>query len=184
MTERIDAFLERLGHLDVASLSALALAPVDEAEHDRLLDRVDAAAESAGRLDELDEAADRAQDALITALSRAAWDPTWFGPTLSPSLGWAEDRARLIGAAEDAAMAAVVADLAPDEAADLARPFELLASMSRPTLSVQGRSRATRQRNRWIWLGAVLMLVAVGFQQIYDLAWEIIREVWRSPWLI
>src|SRR6185295_17265522 len=102
---------------------------IDLAEHDRLLDAADAAALAAGRLDELDEAADRANEAIVRALSGRSYDPTWFGLNWGRTLGRVEDRAQLIGAVEDAAIAAVVADLVPSTADALAAPFERLAGM-------------------------------------------------------
>jgi len=171
VSEQAAAFLVRLARLSAANLGTLVLAPVDQREHDDLLHRVDAAAAAAGRLDELDEAADRAQALIIAAMARAAYQPTWFGPNWMASLGRAEDQARLIGAVEDAAIAAVVADLVPDEAAALAQPFELIAAMAgtapRPSaIALRDPRRLT------IWAGAMALVAIMAFVAVSELVWE------------
>jgi hypothetical protein len=76
-------------------------------------------------------APDRARQALIQAFSFRAYEPTWFGLNWGRSLGRADDRARLLAAVEDAAVAAVVADLLPeDDVVALREPFERVASMA------------------------------------------------------
>lgn len=143
MTDRIDGFLRRLGRLNLDDLTVLALGPVDIEERDRLLDGIDAAARAAGRLDEVDEAADRADDFMFARFSDRGFEPTWLGVTWGRSVGRVEDRTRLIQAVEDAAMAAVVADLAPADAARLSEPFELLATMAGAAPAGPPRSRRT-----------------------------------------
>jgi hypothetical protein len=130
MTDRIEGFLRRIERLSVDDLTMLVLGPVDVEDRDRLLDRIDDAARGAGRLDEVDDAADRVRDAMVRAFSARGLEPTWFGLNWGRSMGRPEDRALLIQALEDAAMAAVVADLVPDEAAALSERFELIASMA------------------------------------------------------
>jgi len=163
MSVRIDAFLARLDRLSIDDLQVLALPPAHPDERDALLDRADAAARAAGRLAELEDAADRANEAIVTALSARGYEPTWFGLNWGRALARSEDRAALVQAVEDAAIAAVVADLVPEDAAALAEPFELVASMAGTAPAVNPTS--TRHRNvvRAAWVfGAFGLLFAAG----------------------
>jgi hypothetical protein len=129
--DRIAAFLETLSRLAVDDLAVLALPEPDPNERTALRGRAEAAAERAGRLQEVRVAPDRARQALIQAFSFRAYEPTWFGLNWGRSLGRADDRARLLAAVEDAAVAAVVADLLPeDDVVALREPFERVASMA------------------------------------------------------
>ena len=177
MSERIDAFLARLERLSIDDLQVLALPPADPGERSALLERVDASARAAGRLDELDEAADRANAAIIGALSQRGYEPTWFGLNWGRALARSEDRAALVEAVEDAAVAAVVADLVPDDAAALAEPFELVASMAGTAPAVNPTSSAHRNPVRAAWVfGAFELLFAAGIA-LTDLVAEIVRNV-------
>jgi hypothetical protein len=118
-SERTRSCLERLDRLGVDDLSVLALAPSDPSELDRLRERAELTAEDAGRLGELDEAVIRARELVVHAFSFRGLEPTWFGLNWGRALSRADDRARLLAAVEDAAMATVVEDLLPDEAADV-----------------------------------------------------------------
>jgi hypothetical protein len=180
MTDHAAAFFDRLDHLSVVDLGLLALAPVDQPEHDRLLDRIDAAAEASGRMDELDDAADRARDAIVAGLGRATYQPTWFGPNWMPSLGRAEDQARMIGAVEDAAMAAVVADLVPDDAATLAQPFELLASMAGTGPQPRAITGPQDARRLVIWTGGIVLVAIMAFVAVSQLVSDIYEAIPRS----
>jgi hypothetical protein len=157
----IDAFLVRLDHLSVDDLAMVALGPVNAEERDRLLDEIDEAAAAAGRLDEDDDAADRAVDVLVRAFSVRSLEPTRFGLNWGRSLGRPEDRATLFQAVGDAAMAAVVADLVPDAAAALSEPFEIATSMTGAAPSVGPRSNRRGGANvvRALWLIAALLVV-------------------------
>lgn len=129
--DRVGAFLETLERLNVDDLAMLALPEPDPAERSALVQRAESAAEAAGRYDEVRAAPGRAREALVQAFSFRAYDPTWFGLNWGRSLGRADDRARLVAAVEDAAVAAVVADLLPeDDIATLREPFERVASMA------------------------------------------------------
>jgi hypothetical protein len=129
--DRVGAFLETLERLAVDDLAMLALPEPDPDERAALLARAEAAAEEAGRFDEVRAAPKRAREALVQAFSFRGYDPTWFGLNWGRSLGRADDRARLVAAVEDAAVAAVVADLLPeDDVATLREPFERVASMA------------------------------------------------------
>ena len=147
--DRVGTFLEALDRLTVDDLAVLALPEPDPAERTALLERAESAAEEAGRHDEVRDAPRRAREALVQAFSFRGYDPTWFGLNWGRSLGRADDRARLVAAVEDAAVAAVVADLLPeDDVAKLREPFERIASMAgtapaaNPLIEGPGRRRA------------------------------------------
>ena len=125
-----DGFLAELGRYSVDDLAMVALPEPDPEERAGLLQRAVDAADEAGRRDELATAPARAREQLFRAWSRRGYEPTWFGLNWGRSLGRADDRARLVAAVEDAAVAAVVADLLPDEAAALREPFEIATSMA------------------------------------------------------
>jgi hypothetical protein len=173
MTERIDAFLARLEQLSIDDLQVLSLPRADPDARDELLDRVDAAARAAGRLDELDDAADRARAVIVNELSFRGLEPTWFGLNWGRALARSEDRATLVEAVEDAAIAAVVADLVPEEAAALAERFELVASMAGAAPATNPSSATHRNVVRAAWLvGAAGLLLGAGIvltQLVVDL---------------
>jgi hypothetical protein len=130
-TDRLAPFLERLSHLAIDDLAMLALPEPDGEARRALLQRALDAAVAAGRGDDARAAPGRARDAIVRAYSFRAYDATWFGLNWGRSMGRADDRARLIAAIEDAAVAEVVADLLPaDDVAALREPFELAASMA------------------------------------------------------
>jgi hypothetical protein len=163
MSVRIDAFLDGLRRLNVDDLLVLSVEPMDRAVHDRLLDEADAAAVAAGRRDELAEAADRARDQVVRAIAFRGYEPTWFGLNWGRSLGRADDRAALIGAVEDAAIASVVADLAPDTADALRAPFELVVSMAGSSPLTNPSSTTHRNTVRVVWVLAALgLLIGAG----------------------
>jgi hypothetical protein len=145
---RLEAYLAELGRLSVDDLSMLSLPEPDPDERARLLQAaVDAAAE-AGRRETLAEAPGKARDRLFRAYAFRAYEPTWFGLNWGRSLGRADDRARLVAAVEDAAVAAVVGDLLPeDDVAALREPFEIAASMAgaAPDTNPSTRGEARRR---------------------------------------
>jgi hypothetical protein len=159
--DRTAAFLETLSRLNVDDLAVLALPEPDPDERTALLARAITSAEEAGRLDEVRAAPGRAREIIVQAFSFRAYDPTWFGLNWGRSLGRADDRARLLAAVEDAAIAAVVADVMPvDDVAALREPFERIASMAgtapaaNPLIQGPNRRRAV--------VGAVFVLGAAG----------------------
>lgn len=177
MTERIDAFLARLERVSIDDLQVLALQPADVDERDALLDQVDAAARAAGRLDELDDAADLANEAIVRELAFRGYEPTWLGLNWGRSMARTEDRAALIQAVEDAAMAAVVADLVPEHAAALAEPFELVASMTGTAPAVNPTSASHRNVVRTAWVFAAFGLVAAVGVAVTELVAEVVSQV-------
>jgi hypothetical protein len=129
--DRIEAFLAELGRLSIDDLAMVALPEPDPDERAGLLQRAVDAAHTADRRDELAAAPARARDQLFRAWSRRGYDPTWFGLNWGRSLGRADDRARLVAAVEDAAVAAVVVDLlSEDDIGALREPFEIASSMA------------------------------------------------------
>lgn len=129
--DRLAPFLDRLSHLAIDDLAMLALPEPDPEARRALLQRALDAAVSSGRGDEARTAPGRARDAIVRAYSFRGYDATWFGLNWGRSIGRADDRARLIAAIEDAALAEMVADLLPlDDVAALREPFELAASMT------------------------------------------------------
>jgi hypothetical protein len=118
-SDPLASFLRELGRLSVDDLAMVALPEPDPDERAGLLQRAVDAAGAAGRREALAVAPGRARDA------------TWFGLNWGRSLGRADDRARLVAAVEDAAVASIVADLlSADDIAALREPFEIAASMA------------------------------------------------------
>jgi hypothetical protein len=130
-SDPLASFLRELGRLSVDDLAMVALPEPDPDERAGLLQRAVDAAGAAGRREALAVAPGRARDALFRSYSRRGYDPTWFGLNWGRSLGRADDRARLVAAVEDAAVASIVADLlSADDIAALREPFEIAASMA------------------------------------------------------
>ena len=140
-------FLRELGLLSIDDLAMVALPEPDPDERAALLQRAVDAADAAGRRELLASAPARARDSLFRAYSRRGYDPTWFGLNWGRSLGRADDRARLVAAVEDAAVAAVVADLLPaDDVAALREPYEIAASMAGAGPDTNPSTRGLRRR--------------------------------------
>jgi hypothetical protein len=126
----LDAYLAELERLSVDDLSMVALPEPDPDERAALLQKAVDSAAAAGRREALAGAPGRAREKLFRAYAFRAYEPTWFGLNWGRSLGRADDRARLIAAVEDAAVAAVVADLLPEEdVAALREPYDIARSM-------------------------------------------------------
>jgi len=130
-TDALAAFLAELGRYSVDDLAMVALPEPDPDERAALLQRAVDAAHAADRREELAMAPARAREQLFRAWSRRGYEPTWFGLTWGRSLGRADDRARLVAAVEDAAVAAVMADLlSPEDVGALREPFDIATSMA------------------------------------------------------
>jgi hypothetical protein len=131
---RLEAFIARLQRLDLEDLRLVALPLPDPRERAALLKNVDLVAAEAGRTALVDDARQRARDAVVTAYNRHAYDPTWAGLNWGRSLGTTRDRLGLVVAVVDAAIAAVLSDLLDEEtAASLSEPFEHAAGMAGST---------------------------------------------------
>jgi hypothetical protein len=174
--DRVRLFLERLDRLSVDDLSVLALAPSDPSELDRLREQAELVAEAAGRRSQLAAAVRQAHQLVVQAFSFRGLEPTWFGLNWGRALSRADDRARLLAAVEDAAMAAVVEDLLPDEAAGLADPFELAASMRGSAPTSNPASSVHRNAVRVAWVVGAFGWLAFGAQLLIDLVAEILSE--------
>ena len=159
--DRVGAFLKALERLAVDDLAVLALPESDPDERIDLLARAITAAEQAGRLDEVRAAPGRAREAVIQAFAFRAYDPTWFGLNWGRSLGRADDRARLLAAVEDAAVAAVVADLLPeDDVVALREPFERISSMAGTAPAANPQIEGAVRRRALV--GTIFVLSAMG----------------------
>ena len=159
--DRVRAFLQALERLAVDDLGVLALPEPDPDERTALLARAITVAEEAGRLDEVRAAPGRAREVIVNAFAFRAYDPTWFGLNWGRSLGRSDDRARLLAAVEDAAVAAVVADLlSEDDVAALREPFERIASMVGTAPAANPQIQGSNRRRAVI--GAVFVLGAAG----------------------
>jgi hypothetical protein len=131
LADPLQAFLAELGRFSVDDLAMVALPEPDPDERAALLQRAVDAAHAADRREELAMAPARAREQLFRAWSRRGYEPTWFGLNWGRSLGRADDRARLVAAVEDAAVAAVMADLlSPEDVGALREPFEIATSMA------------------------------------------------------
>jgi hypothetical protein len=160
-TDPLEAFLAELGRLNIDDLLMIALPEPDPEERAGLLQRAVDAAHAADRREALAVAPIKARDQLFRAWSRRGIDPTWFGLNWGRSLGRADDRARLIAAVEDAAVAAVVADVLPEEdVAALREPFEIARSMKGAAPAANPIIRGTGPQRGLV--SAVLALGIVG----------------------
>jgi hypothetical protein len=130
MTERLDAFLEALSRRNLDDLGVVALSEPDPTARGALLRRATAAAAAAGadRLAEVRAVPDRVQAIAFRSFAFRGYEPTWFGLNWGRSIGRADDRARLVAAVEDAA----VADVGPTSCRPtILRPFENRSSSRR-----------------------------------------------------
>jgi len=130
--DRLALFLEVVDRLNLDDLGMTALAEPDEAGRAEIFARATQAAGRAGpdRLAELHATPDRIRRHMLVAYNRRGIEPSWFGLIWGRSIGRAGDRATLISAIEDAAVAAIADDLLPaDDLATLREPLALIASM-------------------------------------------------------
>ena len=130
-TDRLDAFLHELDRANLADLEVLALPEPDPELRAGLLERVAAAAASAG-LGAVDVNGTRAgvRELMLRRLSGDTYRPMWAGLNWVASPMRTDDRIRLMVAVEDAAVAALLEDrLAPEDLAALRAPFAIASSM-------------------------------------------------------
>jgi len=114
---RMDDLLERMSRVD---LQVVVVAPPD-ATRVAARDRARAAAAAAGRAILFDEAAAAAREATLRAFARGGFSGTWAANDWSISVANANDRAAAAAAFEEAAMAAVVEDLADEDTLEVLR---------------------------------------------------------------
>jgi hypothetical protein len=127
--DRLDAFLHELDRTKLADLEVLALPEPDPDGRAALLARV---AEAAAQPDAVDVEGTRigVRELMLRRLSGDGFRPTWAGLNWVASPMRIEDRARLIVAVEDAAVAALLEDrLDPDDVAALGEPYAIASSM-------------------------------------------------------
>jgi hypothetical protein len=166
---RVAALLSSLEHLGIDDLSRLALPPGDRGDRAEARKRALAATDEAGLRSMADDAARDAGELVIRAFATNQYQPTWAGPQWGRSLGSARDRTNLIAAVEDAALAAVAADVArADDVAALAEPFQTLASMrgTYPELSLPGALASQVPFGPLgiaVMLGVAFLIGGVGF---------------------
>jgi hypothetical protein len=114
---RVEALMERLRRVD---LQVVVVGPPD-ATRLAARDRARALAIAARRTDLFDAASTAARDATLRAFARAGFSGTWAATEMSASVTRANDRVAAAAAFEEAAMAAVVEDLADDDTLDVLR---------------------------------------------------------------
>jgi hypothetical protein len=162
MTDRLAPFLEQLYRRNLDDLGMIALPEPDPAVRSELLARATAAATAAGpdRLAELRAVPDRVGELAFRSFSFRGYEPSWFGLMWGRSIGRAGDRARLVAAVEDAAVAEVVADLLPaDDLAALREPFVIATSRAgaAPGVNPTFTSRRVAGAIAGAWIVAVLL---------------------------
>jgi hypothetical protein len=163
--DRLAPFLAELDRLNLDDLAMVALPEPDAAARADLLQQALDAAAAAGpeRLEEVRAAPARARDTLVGAYSRRGYDPSWFGLMWGRSIGRADDRARLIAAVEDAAVAEIVADLLPDDAvAALCEGFALASSLPGTAPSPNPRLGSRPAAGAVAAIGVVTWLIGIG----------------------
>lgn len=114
---RVEAVLERLQRVD------LQVMVVSRPDATRLAarDLARTVAIAAGRGDIFDEAAAAAREATLRTFAHAGFSGTWAATEMSASVANADDRIAAAAAFEEAAMAAVVEDLADADTLDVLR---------------------------------------------------------------
>ncbi len=147
----LDTVLSRLDTVSITDMEVLSLPAPDPAERRALLERVAAAARDArpSRAVAVDDARRVVRDEMLRRLSSAGFQASFAGVTWAASPARAADRARLVVAVEDAAVADVLDDLlGDDDLAALRARFDIVASMAGtgrsgvPNLGPNGASAA------------------------------------------
>jgi hypothetical protein len=175
-------FLDRLVGLSIDDLSALALPQPDLSAHDDLVDRVYDIAEDGARIDDVERAAEAAKDYIVVAFARRGFDPTWFGLNWGRSLSRSNDRAVLMLAVVDAAVAAAAGDLLTEgDAAALSEPFELAASMTGTATSANpSAGRISPIVVRIAWVVGAFGWVVLSAQMVFELVEDIVRQIYDN----
>jgi hypothetical protein len=128
---RVEAVLERLGHVD---LGLVVVAPPDVSRLEARA-RARSAAVAAGRSALLDEAVTTARDATLRIFARSAFSGTWAATEMAASVTNANDRVAAAAALEEAVTAAAVEDLVDPDTVETLRATweELTRSTGLPT---------------------------------------------------
>jgi hypothetical protein len=169
--ERLARLFVEFDRLTPDELGRIGLGGWETAEHDALLDAVDAAVAATGREALAAEARELARDAVLRRYSAGTLHPTWISLNWGISQGRVDDRVAIVEVLSDAAAATVVADvLDPDVLDALVLPAEdvvamaggmvsegaLGRQMARPDDPELGPSRSGRR-------GRLLLVGLVGF---------------------
>jgi hypothetical protein len=148
---RVEAFFARLDRLGNDGIGQTPVPAADRVRRGEVRDAATAAAIAAGRGQLLEESRRAARELALRRFGSRVFRPTWVGLNWGQSLGTVEDRVAIAEIFDDAATAAVVADIAePEIAADLLSGLEALESTSPGPpeqsleLALQTRSRFTR----------------------------------------
>jgi hypothetical protein len=163
--DRLALFLQVLDRLSLDDLGMTALPEPDDAARAERFERAMTAARLAGpdRPAELEATPRRIREHLLAGYNVLGFQPSWFGVIWARSIGRADNRAYLIAAIEDAAIAAVADDLLPaDDLAALREPFVLAASMRGTAPSINPRIELPRQAAPFIAAALVVSLLLVG----------------------
>ena len=113
--ERLEALFEQVDRLTPDELGRIGVERMDPEERAGLLHEVASAARRSGRSALLQEARTLARETMLERFSSGGFNPTWVGLNWGVSQGTVEGRVGIIESVEDAAAAAVVADVAdPD----------------------------------------------------------------------
>ena len=163
--DRLALFLQVLDRLSLDDLGMTALPEPDDAARSERFERAIAAAGRAGpdRLAELEATPGRIREHLLAGYNVLGFQPSWFGVMWARSIGRADDRAHLISAIEDAAIAAVADDLlTADDLTALREPFVLAASMRGTAPSINPRIELPNQAVALVALLLVVCVLVVG----------------------
>jgi hypothetical protein len=162
---RLEELFTSFDRLTPFELERVGLRRRDEAARAALLRDVVQAADAAGRTVLLEEARTRARDTVFRRYDAGGLHPTWGGLNWGISQGTIEDRVAIVEALEDAAAAAVVADLVtPDVVEALTLDAGLVVDMASGEASEGALARQTAPpaaglrdtRGRWVVAGAAM----------------------------
>jgi hypothetical protein len=173
---RLEALFSTFDRLTPDDLARVGLRRADDEELEELLDAVDAAAGSVGRQRLVDEARERAREAVLRRYADGTLHATWVALNWGISQGTTEDRVAIVEALADAAAVAVVEDvLDPEVAAALALDAQQVLGLATGSASDGALARALSDPEdpdlgpsaigRWIKVGAAATMVgwaAVG----------------------
>ncbi len=165
---RLQALFAGLDRLTPYELERAGLRRWDDDARQALLRTVDEAARSGDRTALLYETRNEAREAVLRRYSEGGLHPTWVGLNWGISQGRIEDRVAIVEALQDAAAAAVVADLVQPEVVDaLGLDAALLTGMASGEVSEGSLARAmappaeglrdSRGRRLVAWVGALVV---------------------------
>ena len=171
---RLEKLFEGLDRLTPDELARMGMRRDHGEARASLLRVVTEAAEKSGRTALLDEARTAAREAVLNRYSAGSLHPTFIGLNWSLSQGTVDDRVAVVEAVEDAAAAAVVADVVDPEVADaLSVDAEHLVELSAGDVSDGSLAHAiappaqglhdTRSRKLGVGFGALVVgLLAIA----------------------